>query len=181
MRDPFPTSPWPIRTLQHAKDIWNSPLRVLLAEHAERSRDGICTILCRMPMKQVKDIKTNRPTTPTACPWQLLWLHCNRLHWPITSRQMLRFWTIYTPPIRRLIQTARLSFILIPSPGISVISVPLHHDLCTICSDLSLSVWYNLLQVRLSSVDVYRPLLSFTYNSIYDEKYINCTTRMLRP
>ena len=44
-----------------------------------------------------------------------------------------------------------------------------------------ISVRYNLLQVQLSLVDAYRPLLSFTHTSIYDKKYINCTLRTLRP
>ena len=68
--------------------------------------------------------------------------------------------------------------------GLTLILVPLHRDLCyhcTIWSNSSLSVWYNLLQVQLSLVDAYRPLVSFTYNSLYVEEYINCTTRTLRP
>ena len=68
--------------------------------------------------------------------------------------------------------------------ALTLILVPIHRDLCyhcTIWSDLSLSVRYNLLQVQLSLVDAYRPLLSFTYTSIYNKEYINCTTRTLRP
>ena len=68
--------------------------------------------------------------------------------------------------------------------ALTPILVPLHHNLChhcTIWSDSSLSVQYNLLQVRLSLGDTYWPLLSFTYINIYVEKYINCTTRTLRP
>ena len=42
-------------------------------------------------------------------------------------------------------------------------------------------VRYNLLQVQLSLVDAHRPLLSSTYTSIYNEEYINCTIRTLRP
>ena len=42
-----------------------------------------------------------------------------------------------------------------------------------------ISVQYNLLLVRLSSVDLHLPLLSFTYISSYDEEYLNCTSRTL--
>ena len=66
----------------------------------------------------------------------------------------------------------------------TVLNVLSHHDLgshCTIWSDSSSSVQYNLLWVQLSLVDAYRPLHSFTYISIYDKEYINCTIRILRP
>ena len=67
---------------------------------------------------------------------------------------------------------------------LTLIIVPLYRNLlypCTIQSDSSLSVQYNLLQVQLSLVDAHRPLLSLTYTSIYDDRYINCTTRTLGP
>ena len=77
--------------------------------------------------------------------------------------------------------------------ALTAIIVLLHRDLlyhCTIRSDssipypctiTSLSVRYNLLLVQLSLVDLHLPLLSFTYISSYDEGYLNCTSRTLRP
>ena len=65
--------------------------------------------------------------------------------------------------------------------ALTVIFVLLHCDSCTIWSCSNISVWYDLLWVQLSLVDAHRPLLSFTYTSIYDEEYINCTIRTLGP
>ena len=90
----------------------------------------------------------------------------------------------YTYHTQIIIGTASFSLSQSLHKALTLTLVPLHHDLCyhcTIQSDSSLSVRYNLLQVQLSLGDAYRPLLSFTYTSIYVEEYINCTTRTLRP
>ena len=81
------------------------------------------------------------------------------------------------------IGTALFPFYLNPfTKALTLINVPSHHDFLYHPYDLSAfdsPTRYNLLQVQLSLVDAYQPLLSFTYTSIYNEEYINCTTRTL--
>ena len=68
--------------------------------------------------------------------------------------------------------------------ALALILVLLHRNLCyhcTIWSDLSLLVRYNLLQVQLSLVDTHLPSHSLAYLVRYDDGYLNCTSRTLGP
>ena len=95
------------------------------------------------------------------------------------------FGLLFMPTICRLSLGLPHSFYLDPfTKVLTLIIVLLYRDLlylCVIQSDSSLFAWYHLLQVQLSLIDAHWPLLSFTYTSIYDEEYINCTTRTLGP
>ena len=90
----------------------------------------------------------------------------------------------YATHTQTIIETASFPLSWSSHEALTLIIVLLHRDPCYHCmiwSSSSSSVRYNLPQVQLSLVDAYQPLLSFTYFSIYNEKYINCTTRRLRP
>ena len=75
---------------------------------------------------------------------------------PSETSPLLRFWTIYTPPICRLIQTAHLSFDLNPFIRRWLLSLYFYIAVSLII------VRYNLLQVQLSLVDAHLPSYSLT-------------------
>ena len=107
---------------------------------------------------------------------------------------MLRFQTIYsTYHTQTIIGTASFLYLdpiirrwLLPLYFYIMISlIIVRWDLTQVLLSLywyiMISVRYNLLLVRLSLVDPHLPLLSFTYTSSYDKRYLNCTSRTLGP
>ena len=109
----------------------------------------------------------------------------NVTQWEDEYPNMLRFLDyLYAYHTQTIMGTASFLYLQSIHKVLTLIFVLLYRDSCyhcTIWSRLSTSVWYNLLWVQLSLLDAHWPLLSFTYTSIYDEKYINCTIRTLRP